>query len=110
MVQKVAVTYFSQERELSVFCDPCILLIFVSLDHGLREILSDVGILICLCPTGEPGLDFSTRSVPRCQELPFFFLSLHGQDTHLFLCPAISASPWLQKVDVTVESVVGKGF
>lgn len=39
-----------------------------------------------------------------------FFISFHGQDTHLFLCPAISASPWLQKVDVTVESVVGKGF
>ena len=78
-------------------------------DHSLRGILSDVDILwfVYVKPGEQHGLAFSIRSVPRCQEN---FLSLHGHDTHLFLCPAISASPWLQKVDVTVESVVGKGF
>lgn len=55
-----------------------------------------------------PGFQHQISS--QMSGAPFFFLGLHGQDTHLFLCPAISASPWLQKVDVTVDSVVGKGF
>lgn len=32
------------------------------------------------------------------------------QNTHLFLWPAISATPWLQKVEVSAESAVREGF
>lgn len=58
--------------------------------------------------TSEPYYEHHRHQ--RHQGLPVLELRLHSQHTHLFLCPAISASPWLQKVDVTVESVVGKGF
>lgn len=108
LIKKVAVTHLSHEMGCGCFVDCIFILFCLTGSWSQRNLIWCWHSVICLCPTGEQhGLAFSTRSFPRCQGN---FLSLHGHDTHLFLCPAISASPWLQKVDVTVESVVGKGF
>lgn len=72
-----------------------------------RDLLSCWHSRMCLCPT---GINVAQLSAPDQMSGAAFLIFLHGQDTHLFLCPAISASPWLQKVDVSVASVLGKGF